>query len=145
MKSLYVVIVGCGRLGSLLANDLSRQGHRVVVVDRDERAFANLQAEAFSGFRVEGDAAEAAVLGKAGVQEANVVIAVTREDSLNFMVALVASKIFGVRHVMARVYDPRREDLYQELGLQTVCPTLLAGEAFSRLIQTALDGNAPSP
>ncbi len=139
-KSLFVVVVGCGRLGSHLANQLSRSGHRVVVIDRQESAFSGLQAEAFSGFRVEGDASEPAVLRRAEIDKADVLIAATREDNVNIMVALVAKRVFRVRHVMARVYDPGREQIYRELGLGTVCPTVIAGESFFRLVRTALEG-----
>lgn len=142
MRSLYVVIVGCGRLGSHLANLLSRDGHRVIVVDRERSAFSRLTAESFSGYRVEGDASEAWVLEEAGLRRAELVITATHDDNLNLMVALVARRVHGVEHVMARVYDMRREPLYRELGLETVCPTLISGEAFFRLVYRAIDSGS---
>ena len=140
MKTLYVVVVGCGRLGGHLANLLSRDGHRVIVIDRREAAFAKLSADTFSGFRVEGDASEPAVLRKAKIDQADLLIAATHEDNVNLMVALVAKRVFGVKQVMARVYDPGREQLYHELGLETVCLTLIAGEAFFKLVYRAIEG-----
>lgn len=137
MSSLYVIVVGCGRLGAHIANLLSRAEHRVVVIDRSEAAFAGL-SEAFSGFRVEGDAAEPGVLKQAKIDRADLLIAATQEDNVNLMVALVAREAFGVPQVMARVYDPAREEVYRELGLSTVCPTLLAGEAFLELVHEAM-------
>ncbi len=137
MRSLYVVIVGCGRLGSILANQLSREGHRVVVVDKSEAAFSKLAAEAFSGFRVEGDASQPEVLRRAKTERADLVIAATSEDNLNLMVSLVARKVLGVEHVMARVFDPRREGIYREFGLETVCPTSIAVAAFSSMVERA--------
>ncbi len=144
MKSLYIVVVGCGRMGSHLANLLSRDGHRVVTIDRDENAFSKLSKETYSGFRVEGDATELAVLHRAKLDQADVLIAATHEDNVNLMATLVAKKVFAVRHVMARVYDPRREAMYHELDLATVCPTLLAGEAFLELVRTATEGGRAS-
>lgn len=137
MRSLYVLVVGCGRLGSHLAILLSTRGHDVVVVDRDERSFARLPAEDFSGFRIEGDASEPAVLRRAEITRADLLIAATHDDNVNLMVALVARRVFGVAHVMARVYDPVRERLYHELGVETVCPTSIAGEAFLSLVARA--------
>jgi len=138
-NSLYVVVVGCGRLGSMLANELSQAGHRVVVVDRSQRAFEKLSAESFSGYRVEGDASQPSVLRRARAERADLLIAATREDNLNLMVSLVALRVFGVRHVMARVYDPRRAGLYHEFGVETVCPTSIAAAAFRILVAQAQD------
>ncbi len=130
---LYTVIVGCGKLGSYLANHLSRLGHGVVVIDRDERAFVNLSPE-FSGFRVEGDATELAVLKQAKVDKADLVVSATSDDNVNLMVAQVAKKVFGVARVLARVFEPRRESVYRELGVETVCPTSVAADLFLRSI-----------
>ncbi len=137
MESLRIVVMGCGRLGSHLANLLSAAGHHIVVVDRNEAAFDNLSPERFSGFRIAGDASEPAVLRQAGLDRADILIAATREDNLNLMVALVARQVFGVRQVMARVYDPAREAVYREQGVATVCPTTMAAEEFYRLVYRA--------
>jgi len=142
----YVVIVGCGRLGAYLADGLSRQGHSVVVIDRAEDNFRGLSSD-FSGFRIVGDATESAVLQEAKTRDADVFIAATGEDNVNLMVCQVAQKVFGVRQAMARVSDPAREDLYRQLGLATVCPTLLAGDGLLRMVgkpEQAADGR-PSP
>lgn len=145
MKSLYVVVVGCGRLGSHVANLLSRRGHRVVVIDRRESAFAQLSTETFSGFRIEGDASEPAVLRRAKVEQADLVIAATQEDNVNLMVAIVAKRVFGAKQVMARVYDPRREEAYRAHGLATVCPTLMAGDALLEMVHRTLNGEEGQP
>ena len=129
MPSRYVVIVGCGRLGSTLANTLSTQGDAVVVIDRSEAAFANLSAE-FSGYRIHGDAAELSVLRQAKVERADVVCAATDRDNLNLFVAQAASELFGVKHVAARLFDPTREPIFEELDVITISPTMLAAEAF---------------
>ncbi|RJX29394.1 MAG: TrkA family potassium uptake protein [Desulfarculus sp.] len=126
-KSLFIVVVGCGRLGSLLANGLSRQGHNVVVVDRREEAFAELSVE-FSGFKVVGDAVESETLRKARAADADCIIAAAEEDNVNLMVAQVAKEVFGVKRVIARVAEPARELAYRQLNIETVSPTSLAGD-----------------
>lgn len=130
----YIVIVGCGRVGSQLANLLSSRGNSVVVVDQHEKAFANLSAE-FSGFRITGDATHIAVLRQAKLEGADVFIATTHADNVNLMTAQVAKTLFKVPRIMARVYDPAREDVYTRLGIETVCPTREA----ARLIYQSLD------
>ena len=132
----YIVIVGCGRLGSQLANRLSRDGHSVVVIDRNESAFADLSPD-FSGFQVGGDATRISVLKEAKSSSADVLIATTHEDNVNLMVAQVARRIFGVPHVMARVFDPKREEVYAQLGIDTICPTSVAARMFLEKVASA--------
>jgi len=129
-----IVIVGCGRLGAMLASRLSRSGSRVVVIDHDSGAFALLEA-GFSGFRVTGDAVEHDVLREAGLAEAACLLAVTEKDTLNLMVAQVAKTIFAVPQVIARVYDPTFEALYRKLGIHTISPTSLTAREFLRVIE----------
>ncbi|NIV35869.1 MAG: NAD(P)-binding domain-containing protein, partial [Anaerolineae bacterium] len=102
VSNRYVIVVGCGRIGSLLANRLSSLGSSVVVIDREESAFQNLSTE-FSGFRVTGDAAELAVLRQARIDKAECLLAITSHDNVNLMVAQVAQTVFSVPQVMARV------------------------------------------
>jgi trk system potassium uptake protein len=130
-QQLYVVIAGCGRLGSHLANRLSRDGHSVVAIDIDERAFAGLSHE-YGGFRIQGDATELAVLKQAKADKADAVVATTGADNVNLMVAQVAKTVLGVPHVVARVLNPRREEIYERMGIETVCPTTVAAELFLR-------------
>jgi trk system potassium uptake protein len=129
----YIVIVGCGRLGSHLANHLSRAGNSVVVIDRDETTFNDLSPD-FSGFRVHGDATQMAVFKEAKINKADVLIATTHEDNVNLMVAQVARGIFSVPHVLARVFDPKREEVYAQLGIDTICPTSVAAEMFLQAV-----------
>ena len=137
---LFILIVGCGRLGTHLANTLSRQGHSVVALDANPHAFEGLSAE-YSGFRVEGDGTELAVLKQAGMDKAELVIATTREDNVNLMVAQVARRIFKVPRVLARVFDPKREQIYRDLGVDTVCPTTIAANA---LLTKLAEGRSPA-
>lgn len=129
VSNQYVIVVGCGRLGSFLANRLSSLGSSVVVVDRDEEAFENLSTE-FSGFRVTGDAAELGVLRQARIDRAECLLAITSFDNVNLMVAQVAQTVFDVSKVIARVNDPSREAVYREFGIETICPTNLSATAF---------------
>jgi trk system potassium uptake protein TrkA len=132
-NSLYIVIVGCGRLGSHLANSLSRDGNAVVVIDRVEKALNDLSLD-FSGFRINGDATHMAVLKEAKLKNSDVLIATTHEDNVNLMVAQVAKTIFHVPQVLARVFDPKREEVYTQLGIDTICPTSVAADMFFRAI-----------
>lgn len=137
-NSRYIVIVGCGRLGSRLADELSRAGNSVVVIDRDESAFDELTPD-FSGFRVDGDATHMAVLKQAKLNMADILIAATGEDNVNIMSSQVAKGIFGVSRVLARVLDPRKAETYARLGIETMCPTSVASEMFLRAV---VDGAA---
>ncbi|MFZ5573073.1 MAG: potassium channel family protein [Thermodesulfobacteriota bacterium] len=128
-RNLYIAIIGCGRLGSNLANQLSRVGHSVVVIDSDEGTFKDLSPD-FSGFRIVGDATQIAVLKEAKLKQADVCFTTTHEDNVNLMVAQIARKLFNVPHVLARVFDPRREQVYEQLGIETICPTSVAAEMF---------------
>ncbi|MDJ0737748.1 MAG: TrkA family potassium uptake protein [Nostocaceae cyanobacterium] len=138
-NSQYIVVVGCGHLGSILASRLSSQGHRVVVIDHDESTFSGLSGE-FSGFKISGDAAELSVLRQAQTNRANCLLAVTGEDNLNLMVAQVAKIIFQVQTVLARVREPGREAIYQDLGIATISPIELSATAFLQVLQSQLGG-----
>ena len=137
-KSIYVAIIGCGRLGSILASDLSQQGHEVVVIDRDESAFARLSEE-FSGFSVIGDAAEMNVLQAAKLDEVQVIIAVTGKDNLNIMVSQLGKTIFNIPIVLTRILDPAREAIYHRLGLTTISTTKISAVAFLQTLQQQLE------
>ncbi len=128
-EALYVVVVGCGRIGSRVANRLSGNGHSVVVIDRREQAFDGLTAE-FGGFRIEGNATELSVLKQAKLHQADVCIATTQEDNVNLMVAQVAERVFSVPLVLAQVYDPKRKEVYERLGIRVICPNSIAVESF---------------
>jgi len=127
--SLFIIIVGCGRLGAYIANNLSSSGHSVVVIDNEESAFNSLSS-AYSGFRIVGDAAEFNVLKHVKMDKADLVIATTQEDNLNLMIAQIAKNIFHVPKVMARVFDPKREKIYRDFDIATICPTTFAGDLF---------------
>lgn len=130
----YTVVVGCGRLGSRLASQLSSIGHDVVVIDLLESSFRALTPE-FGGFRLVGNAAEFEVLQQAKLNRADSLLAVTGEDNLNLMVAQVAQTVFKVHTTLARVIDPAREAVYRELGVETVSPTPLVAQVFMQALE----------
>ncbi|NEP16209.1 MAG: TrkA family potassium uptake protein [Leptolyngbya sp. SIO4C1] len=137
-KTQYIVVVGCGRLGSMLASRLSGQGHSVVVIDPQESAFKALSAE-FSGFQIIGDAAELATLHAAKADKADCLLAVTDQDNLNLMVAQIAKRLFTVPQVLARVFDPARESIYRELEIATISPTQLSADAFLQTLSQSFE------
>jgi len=139
-EARYIIVVGCGRLGSLLANRLSGLGHSVVMIDRNETAFGKLTAE-FSGFQIVGDAVELEVLRQAKVEQADYFLATTQDDNVNLMVAQVAKTIFEVPAVIARVFDPSREAIYAEFGVTTISPTKLAADRFLQACQIETELN----
>lgn len=135
-NSKYIIIIGCGRLGSYLANGFSGSGHSVVVIDSDESTFENLTAD-FSGFRLEGDATKLEILKRSKLSKADCIIATTHDDNVNLMAAQIAKKIFNVPIVLARVFDPKREQVYAQLGIETICPTTVAAEFFFKAVNDA--------
>lgn len=132
---MNIIVVGCGRVGSQLATMLSVEGHNVVVIDRDESAFRRL-GTTFNGVTVRGLGFDEEVLEEAGIREADAFAAVTDLDNTNLMAAEVARKIFGVRHVVARLYNPVRERTYQQLDLDYVCGTTLVAESLVEKIKS---------
>lgn len=116
---MHVVVVGCGRVGSELATALERAEHDVAVVDKNARAFGRLPA-AFSGATVTGFGFDRDTLAEAGIEQAGAFAAVTNGDNSNILCARIARETYGIEHVVARIYDPRRALIYQRLGIQTV-------------------------
>ena len=116
---VHIVILGCGRVGSLLAHRLDDMGHSVAVVDQDPGAFRKLSSE-FSGQTVTGVGFDRETLETAGIQRAQAFAAVSSGDNSNILAARVARETYGVAQVVARIYDPRRAEVYQRLGIPTV-------------------------
>ncbi|HEX5428281.1 MAG TPA: TrkA family potassium uptake protein, partial [Pedococcus sp.] len=116
---MHFVIMGCGRVGSLLALSLEKLGHDVAVVDQDQTAFRRL-GSTFEGRRVTGIGFDRDTLGEAGIDKAYAFAAVSSGDNSNILAARVARETFGVEHVVARIYDPGRAEVYQRLGIPTV-------------------------
>ncbi|MGW7407410.1 potassium channel family protein [Streptomyces sp. NPDC054833] len=116
---MHIVIMGCGRVGSALAQTLEQRGHTVAVIDQDPTAFRRL-GPGFGGRRVTGVGFDQDTLREAGIEEAGAFAAVSSGDNSNIISARVAREMFGVENVAARIYDPRRAEVYQRLGIPTV-------------------------
>ncbi len=116
---MHIVIMGCGRVGSTVAHILEDQGHSVAVIDQDPEAFRKLRS-GFKGGKVTGIGFDRDVLVEAGIEGADAFAAVSSGDNSNVIAARVVRESFGVRRVVARIYDPRRAEVYQRLGIPTV-------------------------
>ncbi|NLG10981.1 MAG: TrkA family potassium uptake protein [Coriobacteriaceae bacterium] len=131
---MNIIIVGCGRVGSQLAMLFSESDNNVVVIDNNPKAFNSL-GRSFGGQTIVGVGFDEEILLEAGVEECDVLAAVTDRDNSNLMIAEVARKLFGVPHVLARLYNPDRETTYMQLGLDYVCgTTLVAEEIYSKIM-----------
>jgi trk system potassium uptake protein TrkA len=116
--AVHVVVVGCGRVGSGLAVLLSKEGHSVAVLDRSPRAFRRLKD--WDGPCIVGSGFDRDDLEKAGANEAGALAAVTSGDNTNILTVRIARETYMIPHVVARIYDPRRAEIYQRLGIPTV-------------------------
>ncbi|MGC1380303.1 MAG: TrkA family potassium uptake protein [Candidatus Baltobacteraceae bacterium] len=130
------LIVGCGRVGSALAKLLDADGHEVIVVDENAAAFKRLPAK-FKGHEVVGTGIDYDVLKRAGAATADGFIAVTNGDNRNIMAALIAQRMFKIKRIVARIYDPPRGQMYRELGVQTVCPTTVGAKLIRDVLLDA--------
>ena len=128
---MHVVVVGCGRVGSSLAAELTKAGHSVAVLDRRSDAFARLPKD-FPGATVTGIGFDRDRLTEAGADRAGALAAVTNGDNSNILIARVARETFGIERVVARIYDPRRAAIYQRLGIPTVATVAWATERVLR-------------
>ena len=116
---MHIVIMGCGRGGSTLAHILEDRDNTVSVIDKDPEAFRRL-GSGFKGDRVTGFGFDRAVLTQAGIERADAFAAVSSGDNSNIIAARVARETFRVNRVAARIYDPRRAEVYERLGIPTV-------------------------
>ena len=131
---MHIVILGCGRVGTLLAHELDRMGHSVAVVDRDPEAFRSLSAD-FTGQTVTGVGFDRETLENAGIGRAHAFAAVSSGDNSNIISARVARETYGVEQVVARIYDPRRAEVYQRLGIPTVATVAwTTGQIMRRIL-----------
>src|ERR1700739_2900144 len=121
------LIVGCGRVGSALAKYFGADRDEVVVVDENGARFKRL-GQTFKGHVVAGTGSDYDVLKRAGAATADGFIAVTNGDNRNIMAALIAQRMFNIKRIVARIYDPPRGQMYRELGVQTVCPTTVGAK-----------------
>ena len=119
---MYIVIAGCGRVGSSLARQLVDEGYDVCVIDESPEALT-LLGDDFPGQFVIGQAIDWGTLNEARVREADAYVTATDGDNTNIVSAQLVREHFGVPCCVARVYDPLRADLFEQTGIRTVCPT----------------------
>ncbi len=124
---MNIVILGCGRVGARLATMMDREGHSISVIDYSSEAFRRLEPN-FSGSTMVGNGVDEEVLIRAGIKKADAFVAVTNGDNRNIMASQIAKEIFNVKKVVCRIYDPIRESTYNELGLETICPTVIGAQ-----------------
>lgn len=128
--NFYIIIAGCGNLGSKLSNKLSLDGNSVVVIDNRYSAFEKLTTE-FSGFCLEGDATQISVLKRAKIGRADIFIALTNEDNVNILISQIANRIYKVPFVAAKIDDFEKGQIYRKLGIYVICPNELASELLN--------------
>ena len=130
---MKIVIVGCGRVGAVVAESYDRAGHQVIILDSSTAAFDRLPST-FAGQAIRGDGTDEDVLRRAGTQGADVFIALTEGDNRNIMAAQLAAEAFGVERVIGKINDPVRAKAYAELGIATLCRTGLMLDSIDRYI-----------
>jgi trk system potassium uptake protein len=141
---MYVVIVGCGRVGSSIAKTMLSEGHEVSVLDEDPEAIAQLEKgedrgwEDMGGAFTVGTALEIDALMEAGIDRADAFVASTDGDNTNLVIAQIAQRRFNVPKVVVRVLDPARARWYRDQGLTTVCPTQIAIEMLESAVREAV-------
>lgn len=128
---MHFVIMGCGRVGASMAAQLDRMGHSVAVIDRNSDAFRRLPKD-FNGRKVKGVGFDRDALEQAGIDEAYAFAAVSNGDNSNIVSARVARETFGVEHVVARIYDANRADVYERLGIPTVATVRRTADQMMR-------------
>lgn len=126
---MFVIIMGCGRVGARVAEMLTKAGHEVTIMDVQASAFRRL-GQAFTGMTILGDATDQEVLKRAGIERADAFVAATQGDNRNIMASQIAKHVFGVKRVVTRIYDPLRSDTFAALGLQAISPTIIGANAF---------------
>jgi trk system potassium uptake protein TrkA len=131
---MKVVIMGCGRVGAKLAELLDADGHTVTILDIDAYSFRRL-GPTFGGTALIGNGIDEQALKRAGIEEADVFVALTQGDNRNVMAAQIAKHIFSVPKVISRIYDPLRQELYDTLGIEAFSPTTI----FAQLVKERIE------
>ena len=133
---MRVIIVGCGRVGARVAAELDQRGETVTVIDISARAFGRLPTT-FGGETVRGNGTDEDVMRSAGADQAELVMTLTEGDNRNALAAQLAKHTFRVPRVIAKINDPLRGEAYRALGLETICRTIILGDA---LVIAAVEG-----
>ena len=131
---MNVIIMGCGRVGAQLAGMLDAEGHKVTIIDVEPYSFRRLPPT-FNGLAMVGNGLEEESLKKAGIEKADVFVTVTQGDNRNVMACQIAKHIYQVPKVVSRIYDPIREEMYHNLGIESVSPTRVVAELLKDRIE----------
>jgi trk system potassium uptake protein len=131
---MFVIIMGCGRLGAELATVLENDGHEIAILDIDKYAFDHLPPS-FKGKRILGDGTDQDTLRKTGAERADAFVAATRGDNRNALASQIALHVFNIRRVGSVIFDPLREEIYHELGLRTINPTKIEAQLLRESIE----------
>ena len=146
---MFILIVGCGRVGSSVARAMLQDGHEVSCLDEDPESHARLELgidqswEDLGGQFTVGTALEIDALAEAGVEKADAFIAATDGDNTNIVIAQIAKRRYNVPTVIARILDPYRAEWYEHQGVHTVCPTKVAIEMLQKEIRQSAERNSP--
>jgi trk system potassium uptake protein TrkA len=130
---MKIIVMGCGRVGEQVSRLMADEGHAVVVIDRDPSALARLGAD-FKGRKVRGVGFDRNVMIEAGIEQADAFAATSTSDNANIVAARIARQMFRVPRVVARLYDPRRAEIYRRLGLLTISSTIWGAERIRELL-----------
>ena len=134
---MFIIIMGCGRVGARLASQLARAGHEVTVLDLNPRAFRRLDPD-FSGTTLVGNGMDVDILRQVGLERADAFAAVTQGDNRNVMASQIAKHIFGIPKVVTRIYDPLRQETFEMLGIQAISPTVIGADKFIEILDPGL-------
>ncbi len=136
---MKTVIVGCGRVGAVIADSFDQAGHEVIVVDTSTGAFDRLPSS-FKGTAIRGDGTDETVLRRAGAIDADIFLAMTEGDNRNVLMAQLAAEELGAQRVIAKINDPVRAAAYADLGVATICRTTLMADAIAGFLGMPLSG-----
>ena len=129
---MHIIIIGCGKVGSMLAGELLEQGHDVVIIESDLQAIQN--ADDLDCIKITGVPIDREVLKQAGIETADVLCAVTQNDNINIMVAQIAREIYKVPRIVARIFNPASREIFEQFNINTICQTELTVNAILRKI-----------
>ncbi|MDR1906149.1 MAG: TrkA family potassium uptake protein [Clostridiales bacterium] len=132
-ESDYSIIIGCGRLGASIADNLSEKGRSVMVVDKNSEAFKRLSF-GYGGLTFNGDASEIYVLNEINVEKAKSVVVATNNDNTNILIAQLIKERYNVPRVIARLYEPEKACVYEDADIMTLCPAVLSANEIKKLL-----------
>jgi trk system potassium uptake protein TrkA len=136
---MNIIIIGCGRYGSTLANELSDAGHNISVVDRDNERL-NILGSGFNGLKIKGIEYDDEILQEAGISNADAVLSVTPDENINITVSLIAKEIYKVPRIIARIVNPNRQNIYEQLDIETINPIKIGADILKAKISVNKSG-----